>query len=396
MAYLTATDDTGSSLPPIPGPTESLDPYADPPVTPVAEIVEVGEHEEGVGKLARNSVRLDALARANVNAYCVASGLTLGDADTGLTLTIAAGVAIIDGVVVLAEETELVLTDESSCYVWLQRGEGGQPTPTFLTDPEEAPDTPAAYLGMVPTTGGDREEPDYSGVLYLRGGTLYRRSGDSGAMTDTPPELILIERTESGLWAWDGERRWSLRGGYQVVNVEFAHITLSDSLAEAAIIECIGDPVGARNLILPTLAGLDWTIYNHTDGSFAVTAKTSGGSGVAIAAGKRARVYCDGTNILLCETDLTAAGALSKTTDDSIADGVDYAVGTSTGTKLGTATNQKLALWGQTPTARPAALTAANAGTVNSGDAATDAVIENLRTRLGELETRLQAFGFLP
>jgi len=46
-------------------------------------------------------------------------------------------------------------------------------------------------------------------------------------------------------------------------------------------------------------------------------------------------------------------------------------------------------------TAPGAALTAANAGTVNSGDATTDAVIANLRTRVGELEALLQSKGLV-
>lgn len=41
------------------------------------------------------------------------------------------------------------------------------------------------------------------------------------------------------------------------------------------------------------------------------------------------------------------------------------------------------------------ALTAANAGTINSGDATTDAVIANLRTRVGELEALLQSKGLV-
>lgn len=50
---------------------------------------------------------------------------------------------------------------------------------------------------------------------------------------------------------------------------------------------------------------------------------------------------------------------------------------------------------GATAVVRPSALTAANGGTINSGDATTDAVIGNIRTRLGELETKLQALGLL-
>lgn len=40
-------------------------------------------------------------------------------------------------------------------------------------------------------------------------------------------------------------------------------------------------------------------------------------------------------------------------------------------------------------------LTTTDTGTVNSGDGTTDGVIENLRTRLTEMETALQAYKLL-
>lgn len=42
-----------------------------------------------------------------------------------------------------------------------------------------------------------------------------------------------------------------------------------------------------------------------------------------------------------------------------------------------------------------AALTAANAGALNTGDATSDTVIGNIRTRVGEIETRLKAIGII-
>lgn len=51
--------------------------------------------------------------------------------------------------------------------------------------------------------------------------------------------------------------------------------------------------------------------------------------------------------------------------------------------------------FGVAPVTRPTALTAADAGTINSGDATTDGVIGNLRTRLAELEAKFQALGLL-
>lgn len=49
----------------------------------------------------------------------------------------------------------------------------------------------------------------------------------------------------------------------------------------------------------------------------------------------------------------------------------------------------KLAFYGGTTVVRGAALTAADAGIVNTGDATTDGVINNMRTRINELEARL-------
>lgn len=59
------------------------------------------------------------------------------------------------------------------------------------------------------------------------------------------------------------------------------------------------------------------------------------------------------------------------------------------------ATATSVGFYGETPSTQPAALTTADIGTVASGDATTDGVINNLRTRLGELESRLQALGLL-
>jgi hypothetical protein len=43
------------------------------------------------------------------------------------------------------------------------------------------------------------------------------------------------------------------------------------------------------------------------------------------------------------------------------------------------------------PQVRLAALTAANTGTINTGDASTDTTLNNMRTRINEIEARLQA-----
>jgi len=55
----------------------------------------------------------------------------------------------------------------------------------------------------------------------------------------------------------------------------------------------------------------------------------------------------------------------------------------------------KLAFYNSTPVSKATALTAVDAGALNTGDATSDAVIGNMRTRIGELESKLQAYGLL-
>ena len=66
-------------------------------------------------------------------------------------------------------------------------------------------------------------------------------------------------------------------------------------------------------------------------------------------------------------SDTAASDALSKVADDTITDGVDYALGTVTGTKIGTGTTQKLGLWNATPIVQPANTVDIFTGLVNVG-----------------------------
>jgi len=60
--------------------------------------------------------------------------------------------------------------------------------------------------------------------------------------------------------------------------------------------------------------------------------------------------------------------------DFTIADGKNVVLGTTTGTQVGTADDQKLALWGATPVTQPAEVTAPSGGNVIDGEAR-DAIV---------------------
>lgn len=130
------------------------------------------------------------------------------------------------------------------------------------------------------------------------------------------------------------------------------------------------------------------------------------------------RVYSDGTDlVLLPQTNVRIAGHLK------IDDAKNVILGTTTGTKFGTATTQKLGFYNVAPVVQQAALTAQLTTITHTAPAAADyaiatlvnsatgsvwgfttadeghtvlSVIANLQTRVSQLETRLKSYGFLP
>jgi hypothetical protein len=216
-----------------------------------------------------------------------------------------------------------------------------------------------------------------------------------------------------------------------------AHVTVDeDEDARNSILTLTGVLTGSINLVLPTWDGKRWLIVNNTTGNFSVTAKTAAGAGIAITQGFGAVVYCDGTDIKRETVDqaagtlritsprivtsildangnellnltatasavneftlingATGVGPILEASGESNVDATFRGKGTGA-TNLGRS-GGKLGFFGATAVTKPTALTAANAGALNTGDATSDTVIGNMRTRLGELETKLQALGLL-
>lgn len=101
----------------------------------------------------------------------------------------------------------------------------------------------------------------------------------------------------------------------------------------------------------------------------------------------------------------------------TLADATDVVLDTTTGSKIGTATTQKLGLWGATPVTQPTALTATETTITHTAPSVADyaiaalttstpygfasqdeghtvlQVVANLQTRVNELESKLQAIG---
>jgi hypothetical protein len=89
-----------------------------------------------------------------------------------------------------------------------------------------------------------------------------------------------------------------IRGfGRSTIVVTDADLTPTAAQLDADIIELItGVYTAGRNVFLPLVSGLQFTVFNNQGGAFAATFKGASGTGIAVAQGKRAIIYCDGTN----------------------------------------------------------------------------------------------------
>lgn len=90
--------------------------------------------------------------------------------------------------------------------------------------------------------------------------------------------------------------------GYASVAMSDANTTLTTAngttdQARNMGLSLTGTLTAVRELIVPTVNKL-YFIYNGTTGGFAVTVKTSAGTGVSLPNGKRMALICDGTNVV--------------------------------------------------------------------------------------------------
>ena len=98
------------------------------------------------------------------------------------------------------------------------------------------------------------------------------------------------------------------------------------SEARCAVLECSGAPGAAATVICPASTKL-YVIKNSVTGGYAVTLKTSAGTGISVPNGSTALLYCDGTNVV---SGATYMATVSTTQVDILAQG-DLRLQDSTG-----------------------------------------------------------------
>lgn len=121
--------------------------------------------------------------------------------------------------------------------------------------------------------------------------------------------------------------------------------TLTDNQEIVAILYVDGTLAANATITFSGRGGF-WIVYNNTTGDYTLTCKVSGQTGVVIPQAGKRLIYCDGTDILLGNTETSVAEEVlvaSATTCDIFGAGSEFIriSGTTTITSFGSTANQK-------------------------------------------------------
>jgi hypothetical protein len=176
---------------------------------------------------------------------------------------------------------------------------------------------PPLTFQPVNTGGVPPDGRDVNGVLNAlslinqwqqAGGLPTYSSTFSTAIGGYPNGAILQSADGTGFWRSTvdnntanpdtGGANWLpvLSYGLASIALSNTNVTLTAIQAAKTIIVLTGTLTGNVQVIFPTIVG-EWLVQNNTTGAFTITAKTSGGTGVAVTQGQPTQVWGDGTNI---------------------------------------------------------------------------------------------------
>lgn len=82
-----------------------------------------------------------------------------------------------------------------------------------------------------------------------------------------------------------------------------ANLTITAAEAANDVLEFTGTLTAQRNIVAP-LSAQQWTVFNNTTGGFGLQFIGASGTGIVVAAGKRAIIYADGTNVVRVTADV--------------------------------------------------------------------------------------------
>lgn len=117
--------------------------------------------------------------------------------------------------------------------------------------------------------------------------------------------LYTIVTGASTVTSYTDQRAWvqpTYLTGQASVAVTTADYTLTAAEARCQYLTTTGTLTGNRNVIVPN----NWQglVFCNNSGAFTTTFKTSGGTGIVVAQGKRALLLADGTNVVRGTADV--------------------------------------------------------------------------------------------
>jgi hypothetical protein len=165
----------------------------------VGQKIVAGQVTGFVSAFNGQSRRVDVFSRA-FGLFAVISGLAIS-AGTGLSLNVATGYALIDGVLEVAAQAYVVPASQARVWIWVKQDKTVVHTLTAT-----APSAKSLYIGSVVTSGSAITSVDsVDGVQCLKGGIVYRATSDTGIPDASGPSgQVMVAKTLGGTFLWNG------------------------------------------------------------------------------------------------------------------------------------------------------------------------------------------------
>ena len=219
-------------------------------------------------------------------------------------------------------------TDRAKMYVWNGTGSG------TLTLPS-APTVGNNWFIYLRNAGGGQVTVSASGTGNIDGlSSKNYQPSDASVIISDGTDYYTLGFGQSSVFVFD----------YTVISVAgTGNYTLAGSELNRIVYKFTGALTGNRNIIVPATVQQYW-VDNSTTGSYTLTVKTSGGTGVVVNQNARGIYYCDGTDVVDADTAALslpisiAQGGTGATTAGSALINLG---GTSTGISLFTAADQQ-------------------------------------------------------
>lgn len=233
----------------------------------IAPSLVAGDTTALLTKFNEVAARVDLVGRYGGGGYAIGEGLAIS-AGSGLTLNISEGWTTIESGEYYLGGSVTLTNNIARVWLWISQAGAIVQVNNSTTPPAGA----HALLGSAVTSGGSITSVDQSGVLYLVGGTLFRRTADTSLPGDTPSsKLQFIHRGASKLWWWDGSQYWQIAAGTSSWTQATISITGNQTLTAAEVAANTlyltdGGVSAGFTLTFPTTAaaGQVWAVTNFT------------------------------------------------------------------------------------------------------------------------------------